>query len=68
MSSRPAIHITVREPADSGTSPNRYIGQITAQIRLHFPPTASEREVLSALERAYQQTVKVYAEEYRDPR
>jgi hypothetical protein len=50
--------ITHREPTDGGESPNRAIPEITAQIRLHWPPSATAREVAAALDRAYREAIQ----------
>lgn len=38
MSARKAIYVSWSADCDPGESPNRYVGRITADLRLHFPP------------------------------
>lgn len=52
MSSRPGVLATVIAPADGGVSPNRYVPAITAEVRVFWPPKATEAEVMDALTRA----------------
>ncbi|UYL87675.1 hypothetical protein SEA_VRESIDENCE_35 [Arthrobacter phage VResidence] len=52
MSSRPGVLATHIAPADGGVSPNRYIPSITAEVRVFWPPLATEAEILDALNRA----------------
>lgn len=40
------------EPADGGKSPNAYRPFISVQIRVHWPPRATVREVMVAMGRA----------------
>lgn len=53
MSQRPRVHSTVRVPADGGKSPNRYVPEITAEVRVVWPPRADRAAVLGALDRAH---------------
>lgn len=38
MGHRPHVYVSVIEPCYGGDSPNNYLGQVTAEIRLYFPP------------------------------
>lgn len=38
MSSRKIVHVVQREVCDPGKSPNAYVGQITIDIRIVYPP------------------------------
>lgn len=49
MSGRPGILVTVRVPADGGKEPNKYTPEITAEIRIHWPPKANESDIYDAL-------------------
>lgn len=54
MSARKGIYAITDVPCDGGVSPNAYKAQITAEVRLFFPPnTVTEEEVLDALHVAY---------------
>jgi hypothetical protein len=46
---RRSVHVVHRVAGDGGETPNRYIPEITVDIRVHFPPNASRRDALIAL-------------------
>ena len=45
MSARKTIYVNLHADCDPGESPNRYVGRITADLRLHFPPHIDPAEV-----------------------
>ena len=54
MSARKGIVASHRVACDGGVSPNQYIGHITAEVRLFFPPNPVELdEVRRALDEAW---------------
>lgn len=53
MSARPNAYASVRRPCDGGESPNRYVPEITAEVRVFAPPRVSQEEVLDALAEAF---------------
>lgn len=57
MSSRPGIVVSVKRPADGGESPNGYVPQITAEVRVFWPPRATLGQVLVALDAAYRDAI-----------
>lgn len=38
MSARPGFTVSKVVPCDGGVSPNAYVGQVTVEIRVHYPP------------------------------
>jgi len=42
VSARPGYTVTKRVAVDGGESPNAYVGQITVEIRVHYPPRQIE--------------------------
>lgn len=62
MSARKSAYTIVDVPCDGGQSPNAYVPKITAEIRVHYPPsTVSFDEVMAALQSAHTETViKIY--------
>ncbi|QGZ17334.1 hypothetical protein SEA_KAYLISSA_34 [Arthrobacter phage Kaylissa] len=52
MSSRPGVVTKQSVPADGGESPNRYAPFVTAEIRVFWPPKATDAEIERAIERA----------------
>ena len=66
MAGRPGVVVTVDKDADGGVSPNRFVPQISAHIRLYWPPRATIEEVTEALLQAYRETLEaVNAHEYK---
>ena len=63
MSARPGILVDVRRPADGGVSPNRYVAVISAEIRCHWPPRATEKEIIDVLEEVVEQALAAVREE-----
>lgn len=55
MSQRPGKTFTVRQPTDGGKSPNAYVPEITAEIRVFAPPHTPRDEVATALSIAVSQ-------------
>lgn len=54
MSARKGIVASQRTACDGGVSPNQYIGHITAEVRLFFPPnTVTKEQIRLALFEAY---------------
>lgn len=43
MAQRPGFTISKLVPVDGGVSPNEYVGKITVEIRVHYPPRQIER-------------------------
>ncbi|WGH21108.1 hypothetical protein SEA_CASSIA_35 [Arthrobacter phage Cassia] len=52
MSSRPGVVTKQSVPADGGESPNRYAPFVTAEIRVFWPPKATDEEIETAIHRA----------------
>lgn len=52
MSSRPGVVTKQSVPADGGESPNRYAPFVTAEIRVFWPPKATDEEIDAAIYRA----------------
>jgi hypothetical protein len=71
MSRRPGAYAIVRLQADGGESPNSYAPEITAEIRIHWPPKATRDQIDAALAAAWSQaTVNVdaaYADKMEAP-
>jgi len=57
MASRKTVHVVLREAADPGQSPHSTIGQITAYVRVAYPPHVHWVDVALLLERATWQLV-----------
>ena len=54
MSPRANVYEIERISADGGISPNRYVDNITAEVRVFYPPTDGAVEAaLAAVDRAY---------------
>lgn len=49
MSGRPGILVSTKTPADGGESPNRYAPEITVEVRVYWPPKATDAEIYGAL-------------------
>ncbi len=58
MSSRKSVVVTMRVPVDGGESPNQYVGEVTVQVRVHYPPLTSFAVVSGTVREA---TAEVYA-------
>lgn len=52
MSARPGIIASAYVDADGGESPNRFKPCVTAEIRCHWPPLATDHEIGKALDDA----------------
>lgn len=52
MSARPGVLATVRIPADGGEHPNKQVGEITAEVRCHWPDGARFGDIREAVHRA----------------
>jgi len=57
MGHREAVYVIQREPADPGVSPNRVLGEITAEIRVFFPYDSMELAA-DLLHKAYMDAVR----------
>lgn len=67
MSSRPGVQVTVKREADGGEHPNRYIGLVSAHVRVYWPPLADIREVYKALDDAHNEALDaIYDKFYPD--
>lgn len=55
MAARPGIQLTVTTPADGGESPNRYDPNVSAHIRVYWPPLATEDQIIWTLAEAFDQ-------------
>lgn len=68
MSQRPSVYVSLRVPCDGGESPNRFLPEITAEIRLFFPPAAMQPNVtnvlLDAIDNAFRDLVRLRRELY----
>lgn len=49
MASRKTINVVERTPADPGASPNEFIGQITVDMRVAFPPHTPTQDLDAAI-------------------
>jgi hypothetical protein len=67
MSSRPGITATVKHEADGGVSPNRYIGLITAEIRVHWPPLATPAQIELALREVIRDAQQQISDRLQNP-
>ncbi len=67
MSSRPGFVLDHRVPADGGTPPNQYVGQVSVQVRCNWPPKATYDEVIKALAAGYMAAVKELIAHERPP-
>lgn len=64
MSARPGIQITVKREADGGEHPNRYVGLVSAHVRVYWPPLAAVEEIRYALGDAYNAAWDAINEKY----
>lgn len=64
MSSRPGVQVTVRREADGGEHPNRYVGLVSAHVRVYWPPLADVEEIRYALGAAYREAFDAINEKY----
>ena len=53
MSSRPGIQITREYEADGGEHPNKYRPNVSAHIRVYWPPLATQSLIVATLDEAY---------------
>ena len=67
MSSRPGFVVDHRVPADGGTPPNQYVGQVSVQVRCNWPPRATRDEVSHALYMAYLDACRALEDHERPP-
>ena len=58
MSGRPGIVASAYVPADGGESPNRFKPFVSAEIRCHWPPKATNRQIVEAMERAMEDAAR----------
>lgn len=49
MAKRKSVQVTFEVPVDPGRSPNRTIGAISVDMRVHWPPHVPESDVQRAL-------------------
>jgi hypothetical protein len=68
MSARKSIYAITDQMCDGGVSPNAYVPKITAEIRVHFPPTwgVSEADVRAALYTAHEEALMKIREHFGD--
>lgn len=66
MSSRPSIVHTVKIKQLLGEGHRQSVPEITAQVRLHFPRSASPAQVQEALREAYTAVSDAYAKAHAD--
>jgi hypothetical protein len=64
MARRESVYVVKRVPADGGEPPNRYIPEITVEIRVHFPPDVNRDKVLKAITDAWADGVEKIQPEY----
>lgn len=57
MSRRESFYSIVRRPCDGGESPNNYVPEITAEVRVFAPPNVGSTEMLEALAKAFFEVV-----------
>jgi hypothetical protein len=49
MSSRPGIVASIRNPTENaGVSPNAFVAEVTAELRMYWPPLATDAELEAA--------------------
>lgn len=52
MSSRPGVVADGQVMADGGEQPNKYAPYVSAQVRVFWPPKATDEEIERAIEQA----------------
>lgn len=52
MGSRPGVIANATVCADGGREPNKYIPYVSAYVRVHWPPLATDQEIDDALQAA----------------
>lgn len=57
MGKREGVIGSVHTPADGGVSPNARLPYITAELRVHWPPLATEAQIMDAIHAAVDQAV-----------
>jgi hypothetical protein len=68
MSRRPGILVNSYVEADRGESPNRYSMGVTCEIRCHWPPLATDEQIMEAMQKCWQDAVMAIARERTDGR
>lgn len=53
MARREAAHVVRRFPAPAGESPNKYVGEITVDMRIFWTPLTTDEQVEKAVTEAY---------------
>jgi acetylornithine deacetylase/succinyl-diaminopimelate desuccinylase-like protein len=61
VTGRPGAIGTGRVPADGGDHPNKYHAEVTAHVRLYWPPNATDEQIDEALELAVDEVLIAYA-------
>lgn len=67
MSHRVSTYVTGKRKANGGVSPNAFKPWVSAEIRIFWPPLASEDQVLDLLFDLYQQAVTDVKNKKRSP-
>lgn len=59
MASRQGVHVTHRIPVDGGESPNAFIGTLSVDLRVFWPPyTVDKDAVITAITAATEELIK----------
>lgn len=67
MSHRVSTYVTAKRKANGGVSPNAFVPWASGEIRLFWPPLATEDQVLDLLFDLYQQAVTDVKNKKRSP-
>lgn len=52
MAKRPGVIARASREVDGGQVPNNYIAAVTAEVRIFWPPTATNAEIAATLDEA----------------
>lgn len=66
MSTRPGIVVKAENPADGGASPNQYPPVVTTEIRVFWPPLATEEQVLQTMAEATLDAIRAVVAKRRE--
>ncbi len=67
MSQRLGLQITCTAPTEPSVSPNLYIPEVSAHVRLYWPPQATWEEVEATMSRAFEQALEIAYDRYHGP-
>lgn len=66
MSARKCLYSSVHHACDPGKPPNQYVGAITAELRVHFPPNTEPGLVRAAVDEAIAEIRVQHAQHMED--